>query len=288
MLLCVFFFALSNVFIEPLSKIYPLGEMIFLRSLILIVPMGLGLGYYYKNEFHSYIASIPFLGLARQGFFSSFVLFFLFYGFSNLSMPIATTLCFSETFILTLFGILFLKEKNSLKQWIILIVGFSGIVLITFKGKSIEGASFLASLSCVVAITLDSWVLVSLKKLIIHHSLPLCLFFYVAFCGLSGLFFAPFEHWIPLQRDSFLALTFFSLSMSGAQLFLFLALRNEKVSLLSILIYTQIIWALLFTFLTGGFLPSLQEWLGIALIIGAGVSLNQGGIFKKRSKLKKL
>ncbi len=186
-------------------------------------------------------------------------------------MPIATSLSFAEVFVLSLFGIIFLKERFSLGQWSALGLGFVGIVLIAFQETSHGPISLLASLACILAITLDSVVLISLKKILVQEKTVTTFILYIFFCGVGGGFFFPFETWQSIHPETLIPLVYFSTFMALGQFFLLLALKNQDASLLSALIYTQIIWALLFTFLEGGVMPSLQEWCGITLVIGAGL-----------------
>lgn len=271
MILGVFFFAASNIYIQPLSTAYPLGQMIFIRSLITLIPLLIVLLFLNGKAFFSSLIKGSSFYMSIQGALSAGCLFLLFYGFAHLPMPIATSLCFAEVFVLALFGIIFLKERFSLGQWSALGLGFVGIVLIAFQETSLGPIPLLASLACILAITLDSVVLISLKKILVQQKTAITFTLYILFCGVGGGFFFPFETWQSIDPETLIPLVCFSTFMALGQFFLLLALKNQAASLLSALIYTQIIWALLFTFLEGGVMPSLQEWCGITLVIGAGL-----------------
>ena len=49
-------------------------------------------------------------------------------------MSVAVSLSFVAPFLVSLFGYFLLKEKVSLKRWLVIILGFSGVLVITRPG----------------------------------------------------------------------------------------------------------------------------------------------------------
>ena len=58
----------------------------------------------------------------------AFLAFYL--SLSNLSLAVANTLFFTSPFFITIFSMIFLKEKIGIRRWLAIIIGFLGVVVV--------------------------------------------------------------------------------------------------------------------------------------------------------------
>lgn len=275
----VFSYAIANVFIKFSSSYYPLGEMVVLRGLVFLIPL-----FFYmvfsKNLrllFRTRHLKLHIL----QGALSAFCLYFLFYAFDVMPLSDATTLSFTETFIVSLFSAFFLKECLSFKHWVAIFLGFLGVLLIMQPCFSEFSFHFKGSLSCILAVTFDAIVLLSLRNVTQKDHVLTILFYYALFSTVGGFIFFPFENWAPFVNEHMASILGLGVFGALGQIFITLALRDANAGYLSPLMYTQLLWALLFDGYFWGEYPNLLMILGSTFIILGGFYI----LWQKRTHL---
>ncbi len=189
-------------------------------------------------------------------------------------MPIAstTTIYLAAPLITIALAVPMLGEKVSPIQWCAIIVGFLGAVIVMRP----EPASFhfVALLPLVAAVT-GSVRDISTRGIgkevpgaVVGFSANLAL-------GVGALFLALFEPWRAFTTASLLYVAAASLAFSAATLALVFAFRNAPVSAVSPLRYLLVFGAVISGVLVFGDVPDAWSWVGIALVVGAGLySLN--------------
>lgn len=273
LLLGVFSYAIANIFIKTSSQYYPFGEMVVLRGLVLLIPLIIYVLLRYFKKLQSFFFTRHLKIHIVQGILSTFCLYFLFYAFSVLPLSDATAISFSETFILSLLALLFLKEKITSSRWIAISVGFIGVLVITQPNLGIFNLHSKGVLACLLAVTFDAGVLLSLRKIGKQDKALTILIYYALFSTMGGCLFFPFEHWTPVLKEhlfDILALGFFG---ALGQIFITHAFRHAETSVLAPLVYTQLIWALLFDHFIWARWPDLSVLVGATIIILSGIYL---------------
>ena len=262
-------YAIANVFIKTSAEYYPLGEMVILRGIIFLIPLALYIistqtknlrGVFYTPHLKIHII---------QGILSAFCLYFLFYAFDVMPLSDATAISFAETFIITLGAVLFLKERLTLKNWIILFIGFLGILIITQPDTS--NLHIKGSLSCLLAVTFDAGVLLSLRKISKTDKALTILFYYALFSTLGGLIFIPFEPWVPLIKEHMFDILGLGIFGALGQIFITKAFQRTHAGVLAPLIYTELLWSLLFDEFIWKKLPNFSMIFGSTLVILCGL-----------------
>ena len=199
--------------------------------------------------------------------------FFTFYAFSQLSLAQAYTFIFTAPLFATLITTLWLKEKTSLLSWVILLIGFSGILVILRPGFSTISPGHISALLAGIIFALGYVI----GRRIGSEPSPLTLGIYPASCTfvfamiymiLTNTSLAP----PPLPDTGFMI--FLGLSSVGGILFLSWAFNLAPVPAVSSFHYTQILWGTLLGYIFFG--DSLDMWtaIGAVLIIGSGLALN--------------
>ena len=276
-LLGVLAYAIANVFIKTSSAYYPLGEMVVLRGLIFLIPLFLyGIITaltHSKSLFKTSHLKIHII----QGILSAFCLYFLFYAFDVMPLADATAISFAETFILTALSVFFLKEVVPLKNWGAILIGFLGVLIITQPTAKTLPQAFhlLGACACLLAVTFDSVVLFLLRKLAKTDRTATILFYYALFSTLGGLIFFPFETWLPITHDHIFDILGLGLFGALGQTCITYAFKQNQTSVLAPLIYTELLWSLVFDDLFWSTLPNRFVLLGSSLIILSGLYIIQ-------------
>ncbi|MCM8598307.1 MAG: DMT family transporter [Candidatus Accumulibacter sp.] len=183
----------------------------------------------------------------------------------------ATALFFVAPLLVALLAGPLLGERVRRRAWLATFAGFAGVLLIARPGNALTGpgvAYALAAALCYAAYQILT------RKLVASES-PLRLLFYTALIG--TLVLSPA---VPISWDGRLptlgqGLQIVSLGVYGGlgHFLLIRAFRETPASLLSPLLYVQLVWATLLGWLVFDQLPDLVATVGMAVIAASGLSL---------------
>ncbi|MBT5654823.1 MAG: EamA family transporter, partial [Alphaproteobacteria bacterium] len=118
MSLGIFCYACSNAFVKETAPNYPIGEILFFRSLFFFIPLSLYL--LLSKGIKGTKATLKTVHMrvyVIRGFLSAISLFFIFLAFKLLPFAEASALSFSGTFFVTLLSIPLLKEHVGWHRW---------------------------------------------------------------------------------------------------------------------------------------------------------------------------
>ena len=180
----------------------------------------------------------------------------------------ATTMNFTAPIWAVILSTLLLKEHVGIWRWSAVLFGFVGIVVIAQPGSGhfpLYGA--LVALGGAFMIALISIQIADLNR----TDKPLTIVFYFA------LFSAPLTAlslpFVMTGHDSQGWLLLLGIGLTGAlgQLLLTAALRFGKVASVIVMDYSGLFWATLYGWLLFGMLPPASTWMGVPLIVAAGL-----------------
>lgn len=191
-----------------------------------------------------------------------------FYGVTHLPLAIATALALSAPIYVSLFGIVFFKERPSPALWIAIALGIAGSAVVVFGGPLTSGeagdiggwiAGLLAPITYAGAIVL-------LK----HHSdtegaeaLTLSTAAIAALVlvpvAVPGFVLPPMGAWWQMALMGFFGAAGFVLLTNG--------LRTTAASTFAIVDYASLLWAALLGFVFFSEEPGVRFWIGGGLIV---------------------
>lgn len=242
-----------------------LTEIMFWRQFVTVPIVGLWL--WGTKSLHT-MRTNRFPAHLRRAVFGMTAMTFVFWSVQLLPLAEAQTLSFTGPFWATLLAMVLLREKVGLWRWTALGFGFLGILIITQPGKS-----HIPVLG--VAVGLIAAFLVALLSIMIKDlnrtERPLAIVFW--FSLLSSPMMAVFLPFTMTEHDPTGWALLFAMGLSGAigQILLTLALRYGAVSAVIVMDYTGLVWATLFGWLIWDHLPPFTTWLGMPLIVAAGL-----------------
>lgn len=186
-------------------------------------------------------------------------------------LPLAETyaISFISPFIVALAAALILRERVGLRRWLMIALGFAGVLIVLRPGG---GALGLAALFPVMMACF--WAAYQIMTRIIGSTdPPLTTLFYTALTGsLVSSLAVPFV-WQPMSLAGWAGLAFIGAVGLIGQLALIRAYTLAEASLLSPFVYTQIVWAALIGYVVFGDVPDGATLAGTVLIVASGLLL---------------
>ncbi len=292
-------FPLQDVIIKGLSGHFAVHEIVFLRGLFAL-PVVL-LIVHLDGGFKSLKIGSFGLQLTRALMgFTSYTVYYMALAVMGLAETAAIT--FSTPLFVIIFATFFLGEKVGLFRWGAVIVGLIGVLIIVKPGSGVfEPAALLA---VAAAATYASSIVCTRKLGRRTTGASMTLFTLIVFIisgGVLGLIFSGqdsssvhpsleflYRAWVMPSQEDWMLLMALGL-ISGVGFFaLTQAYRLADTSVVSPFEYSYMPWSVLWGFVFFGMLPGYNTWIGLALIVGAGLfviyreAVKDGRVFKRR------
>lgn len=261
-------FALHDAVSKHLIAFFSVPLLVWARYVIYIVIMLLGVAPRMGREI--IVTGRPWLMILR-----ALMLVCVSVCFQNalktLPLAEATALTFVTPLIVALASGPLLGEKVRLGAWLATVAGFGGVLLIARPGGAMDPAGVgyaLGTALCYAAYQL-------LTRKLAASEPPMRQLFYTALAGAIAMsLFIP-AHWtgeIPTPGQGLLIVSL-GLTAGIGQFLLIRAFHCTPASTISPLLYSQLVWAMLFGWLVFGQLPDLPTMAGMLVIGGACLSL---------------
>lgn len=186
----------------------------------------------------------------------------------HLPLANATAINMAAPLCISLLSVLWLGERITGMRWLVIAVGFVGVLLIVQP----RSAGFNAySLVC-----LASTVFVACRDLYtrrIHPDTPSIVITLGTAISvtLSGVVLSMFQDWQPVSMMQLVMLATASVFLSAGYMLLIRAMRSGDVSVIVPFRYSGLLAALTLGFVVWGEIPNAMAFAGIALLAGAGL-----------------
>lgn len=282
MLLSALISALNGAITKVLSDDIPPLEIVFFRNLIGVFiilwalkirpPLLMG------KKHHL---------LFLRGFLGFLAMILFFYTISTIPLGEAITLNKTSPLFVSIIAYYLLHEHLSKRAIFALIIGFLGIVLITKPfGMSISYEHFLGVLSGFFAAAAyatikkikdiyDSRIIV-LSFAVTGSLIPIVLFFISPYIYVSESLEFLFPKFVMPQNSTiWLLLGFMAFISTLSQWLLTKAYSESKASIIGVISYTNIPFAIGFGYLLGDSFPDLLTFFGIGLIVIGGILVSK-------------
>jgi drug/metabolite transporter (DMT)-like permease len=196
----------------------------------------------------------------------------LFAGLALTRMPIAETISiiFLAPFAVMILAIPLLGEKVTPVGWVSAITAFGGVLLVANPGNGLDTLGVLYAIAC-AAVTVGYYLL---SRLLARTESTMAMLFHTALVG--AVLFGAYLPWslkgaMPQGLDIVLFVLIGLAATLGHYLFT-AAFRVAPASLLAPVNYLHIAFAALVGFSVFGHVPSTTSFVGMSLVIAAGVA----------------
>ena len=258
-------FILNDACIKLVSGELPMGEIIFLRGILLALLLGavlIGTGLHRQLPILRHRAVLwRIVGELGGTFFYILALF---------NMPIAnTTIIFQAVPLTATAGaVVFLRERVGWRRWLAIIVGFAGVVLVIRPGLSgFDRYGLLVLLSVVFVAFRDIWTRA------MPPAIPTLLLTGVTSLAVAGMGAAMgvAEDWRWPSLVGFVQLAAAAILVGAGYFFVIAAMRLGDMSVTAPFRYVSVVFAIVLGYLIWDETPDTLTLVGSAVIIGAGL-----------------
>ncbi|WP_434658359.1 DMT family transporter [Sulfurimonas sp. NW9] len=270
--------ALTKILSEDISAL----EIVFFRNLI-----GIFIILYTLQHTAPKLTGGKIYMLFTRGLFGFMAMILFFYTISVIPLGEAITLNKTSPFFVTLFAYFLLHERLNKKTLLALFIGFFGVVLITKPfGMSFSYTHFLGILGGFFAAAAyttikkikdiyDSRVIV-LSFVGVGTFLPALLFLTAPFVNApASLSFLFPEFILPTTLHVWLLVVFMAFISTLSQWLLTKAYSAQNLSIIGVVSYTNIPFAIGFGYLLGDSFPDILTFTGIACIVSGGILVSR-------------
>ncbi|WP_086303900.1 DMT family transporter [Campylobacter devanensis] len=264
--------ALSKILSSELSSI----EIVFFRN---IIGLGLIIWMIYKRPLHQ--AGGKFWLLAFRGIIGTIGLYAFFYNIAHIDLATAFTFSKTSPIFTALLAAFIFKERLSYLGWFAIFIGFIGILFViapTLGVSKDEYIGLLSGIGAALAYTsirglrkhYDTRAIV-LSFMLCGSAMPLLSMIVGSFYYRPDLDFliSPF---IMPSLTSWVMVILMGLLATGFQIYLTKAYAaSKKAGVVAAVGYSDVIFSMIFGLILGDALPDAWAFLGIVMIIGAGI-----------------
>jgi drug/metabolite transporter (DMT)-like permease len=210
--------------------------------------------------------ALPWLQIGR-GLMPVLASFAVVAGLALLPLAEVTALTFASPLLVVALSVPILGERTSMHDWLGVIAGFVGILIIVRPGAGAIAWAALFPLACAAFFAIFQVT----TRLVGRSDPPAATLAWTILVGLLVTTPLLAWDWRPLSLGSWTLMTASGLCFGGAQYFLTRAFCEAPAALLAPFTYTQIVPAVILGFLLFDAVPDLWAGLGTAMVIGAGL-----------------
>jgi len=263
MLLAMLTFTLVNALIKGTIVRYPVNEIVFFRFFFSLLPCALIV--WIQEGRQGFIFHKPLFQVAR-GCLGTVALTFMFYSFGALPLADAMAITFSGALFTVIFSIPILKEHPRFAQWMAILCGFVGVLIIA---KPTGNIGYTAALAAVIGAALDAVSMASGRLLTRTISPGNMAFYFAVVATLVSGSSLMYNGIMPLPGD-WLPLAFMGIGGGVAQYFIAKAYALAPTAAVAPMIYSAAIWSILVGYIVWGDLPDWQTLIGMGIVIASG------------------
>ena len=273
-LISAFLFAIMSVLVRYLGERYPVGQIVFFRSLFALLPVVII--YAWRRELATAVRTTRLLGHAGRGAISIGGMFLNFSSLARLPLVDATAIQFAAPFITVAMSAVVLKERVRAYRWTAVIVGFFGILVMLApyfepsQHTAITAATTLGLGFAIAGAFCNAGAVIQTRRLTETEATSSIVFYFSIICALAGLATWPLG-WVKPTWIEFAALVTTGLCGGLAHILLTESYRWAPASLIAPFDYTSMLWAFVLGYLVFGEVPTAFVFLGALIIAGAGL-----------------
>jgi drug/metabolite transporter (DMT)-like permease len=264
-------FMFMAVIARGFGDTFPVGQVVFFRSLFAFVPI-LVVMLYLGMRVTDLRTNVPWAHARRA---TSGVLAMFTYFASLMYLPIAdvTAISFTSPLIVVVLAAFILGETVRAYRWSAVGVGFIGVLIMVSPhlGEGFSGAS--ASTGVLLAFAnalLVAFTMIFIRLMSGSEPALVIAFYFQLACTLVSACTLPFA-WVTPSGSEFLLLVTLGILGGVGQLLMTNSYRYAEASTLANFDYAAMIWAILLGWLFFGELPATAVYVGAVVVIGSGL-----------------
>ena len=258
----------------------PSGELAFFRSFFAILPVVVFLAW--RGQLVTGVKTkYPLRHLAR-GLAGTGGMLFGFYALTQLPFPEAVTLNYATPLIIVVISALFLDEVVRLYRWTAVLLGFVGVVIIswprlTLLSDGVDQAAAIGVGSALLACLFAAIAMVQVRKLVDTEKSATIVFYFSLSSSIITLATLPLG-WVMPSPLQLVYLVTAGIAGGIAQILLTESYRHADMSVVAPFEYTSLIFSVAIGYFAFGDVPTWQVLVGGLIVVGSALFI----IFRER------
>ena len=283
-LVSVFVFAIMIVLVKQTGGHVPVGEIVFFRSLLALVPVLIYVTW--NRELKAATRTHRPVGHLFRAFFGVTSMALWFGAFARLPIADALAISYAAPLVTVALAAIMLGEVVKLHRWGAVALGFSGVIVILSPHLSDLSRIGTDAGATGAAMAFGSALFMSLaavqtSELTRTERTGTIVVFFSFFSAVLSLTTVPFG-WVMPTNLELVCLVLAGLIGGVGQILLTSSYRFAKASTIAPLEYSSMIWAIIFGFWIFGEVPGFTVAIGTLIVIGSGLLI----VIRERSEQK--
>ncbi len=258
-------FVTSDTLIKIIGRDMPIGQIMFARGLFATLLIGslvaiTGVWRQYREVLTPLVAVRTACEIGATLFFFS----------ALVRLPFADAAAIGQftPLAVTAGAAIFLREPVGWRRWLATFVGLIGVLIIIRPGTSAFNWAGLLVVGCVIFVAMRDLITRRLGP-----GVPTLLIILASTMAVTtaGLVVRSFETWITPSWMMVGGLALSALGVSGGYYGTIVAMRAGEISAIAPFRYSVILFALFWSFVLFDEIPDLWTWIGVTIIVGAGL-----------------
>lgn len=254
----------SDAATKWLTASFPIGEILFVRALVVAVLIALIVR---RTDSFEGLRVHRWSNVGARSLLAVASTFLIVSSLARLPLNEVIAILFVGPLFVALLAPLLLGERVSVHRWLAVLVGFTGMLIMVRPGSAaFQFAALLPVAAAFVAATRD----IVTRRVSAAESSTAILFYSMVALTLVGLATAPFG-WRAMGGGDLAIAVFTGVMFGLGHYFIIEALRYGEASVVSPYRYANLLWAALLGFLLWGEIPSIWVLAGTPLVVGSGL-----------------
>ncbi|MDI4664825.1 DMT family transporter [Xanthobacter autotrophicus] len=270
-----FFFALMSALVRMVADEVPSGEIVFARSFFGLVPVVVWL--LWSGRMTGALATRQPLGHVVRGLVGVSAMWLSFAALAFIPLAEAVAFSYATPLVAVVLAALLLGERVPAYRWLVLAVGFSGIVIMLWPSFSHAavgtgpGPLIGAGLALIGAVG-AGFAITQVRHLTRTETSEAIVFYFSLVASLAGLATLPLGWVVP---DGRVALILVGMGLAGGvgQICVTAAIRHAPASVVAPFNYALLLWATGFGIVLFGEWPEPLVVVGALVVVVAGLGL---------------
>ncbi|MEC8042093.1 MAG: DMT family transporter [Pseudomonadota bacterium] len=264
-----FFFTLMVILIKFLAEAVPVGQVVFFRSAVALVPLVLFL--MWTKDFPSGLRSKRPMGHVMRCLMGCAAMFASFASLKYLPLAHASILGYLAPMLAVVLARFILGENVSPIRWFAVVLSFLGMLVLVLPkatGAALDQSYMIGLALALVMAVFTAGAKIQIRSLALTENAGAIAFYFALTCALAGLLTAGLG-WVQPNPMQWLLLIGSGLTGGIAHIMMTLALQKSEVSKLAPFEYLSLIFAVIADYTLFNVVPGLAFVGATALILAA-------------------
>jgi drug/metabolite transporter (DMT)-like permease len=268
-------FALMSAVVKVASEWFSGVELVFYRSLFAFVLIALPMLVWRRRagfvNFAGHLAGEHLAKHLHRGLVGFLALVMFFYALGNLPMSMAVTLNYASPLFLALLMPWQLNERPTMWQLAAVGLGFCGMLLL-LRPWEVPVADLWAGVIGLLSGVMAAFAYINVRKLgRLHEPEWRTVFWFAVVCLVGAGVLSTLQGWHGVNQDNVMWLLLLGALATAGQLAMTRAYRTGRTALVASFAFSAVLFSTLFDKLIFKESLPLQAWLGMLVIVAAGV-----------------